>query len=176
MDRGTHTKLKYLGIGAVVGLVIGLNVRGIWPNIPLHATATHGFDNFAIATGLIDNEIEALYFLDFLTGDLKAAVLNQRTGDFGAMFHYNVAKDFAGVAGAKNPRYLMVTGEANIPRGKAGYQLGMSAIYIAEANSAQLVAYLLPWNSSLHAAGKPQQGQFVPVGRLQLRTAFVRDQ
>jgi hypothetical protein len=175
MDRSS-LKWKYLAIGLVAGVVIGLNLRGLWPNVPLHATATHGFDNFAIATGFIDNEIEALYFLDFLTGDLKAAVLNQRTGDFGAMFHYNVAKDFAGVAGTKSPRYLMVTGQANIPRGKAGYQLGNSAIYIAEANSAQLVAYLLPWNSSLHAAGKPQQGTFVPVGRLQLRTAVVRDQ
>ena len=176
MGHWNHPKWKYLTIGAIAGLVIGLNLRGIWPNIPLHATATHGYDNFAIATGLIDNELEALYFLDFLTGDLKAAVLNQRTGDFGAMFHYNVAKDFAGVAGTKNPRYLMVTGLANIPRGRAGFQLGMSSIYIAEANSAQLVAYLLPWNSSLHAAGKPQQGEFVPVGKLQLRTAFVRDQ
>jgi hypothetical protein len=176
MANWNRQKLKYLAIGCVVGLVAGLNLRGLWPNVPLHAYATHGFDNFAIATGLIDNEIEALYFLDFLTGDLKAAVLNQRTGDFGALFHYNVAKDFAGAAGAKNPRYLMVTGLANIPRGRAGFQLGMSAVYIAEANSAQVIAYVIPWNSSLNAAGKPQQGEFVAIGKLQLRTAIVRDQ
>lgn len=175
MVNWNQPKWKYLTIGLVAGLILGLNLRGLWPNVPLHATATDSYENFAIATGLIDNEIEALYFLDFLTGDLKAAVLNQRTGDFGAMFNYNIAKDFA-LAGTKNPKYLMVTGLANIPRGRAGSQLGMSAIYIVEANTAQLVAYLLPWNSSLHAAGKPQRGTFVPVGKLQLRTAFVRDQ
>ena len=40
--------------------------------MPLHATATHGLDKFAIATGLVDDSVEALYFLDFLTGDMRA--------------------------------------------------------------------------------------------------------
>ena len=56
----------YLAIGLLLGLMVGLNIQGLWPNIPLHATATQGVDKFAIATGLVKNGVEAIYFLDFL--------------------------------------------------------------------------------------------------------------
>src|SRR5215211_4740714 len=82
MTRFVKTRSGYLGIGLIVGLIIGLNIEGLWPNVPLHAAATHGIDKFAIATGLVDNTVEALYFLDFLTGDMRAAVINPTTGKF----------------------------------------------------------------------------------------------
>jgi len=65
--------------GLVLGLVVGLNVQGIWPSVRLHAVASQGEDNFAIATGFIDEETEGIFFLDFLTGDLAAGVLNPRS-------------------------------------------------------------------------------------------------
>ena len=46
----------------------------------------NGIDKFAIATGLVDNTVEALYFLDFLTGDMRAAVINPKNGKFTAFF------------------------------------------------------------------------------------------
>ena len=82
--------------GIVIGLIVGLNVAGLWPSIPLHATATHGLDKFAIATGLVDDSVEALYFLDFLTGDMRAAVINPKTGKFNSFFTRNIAADFGG--------------------------------------------------------------------------------
>ena len=82
--------------GIVIGLVVGLNMAGLWPNIPLHATATHGLDKFAIATGLVDDSVEALYFLDFLTGDMRAAVINPKTGKFNSFYTRNIATDFGG--------------------------------------------------------------------------------
>ena len=41
---------------------------------------------FAIATGLVDDELEAVFILDFLTGSLKCAVLSTSTGKFTSAF------------------------------------------------------------------------------------------
>ena len=163
-----------MGLGIVLGLVIGLNIEGIWPSVPLHASATHGLDKFAIATGLVDDSVEALYFLDFLTGDMRAAVINPKTGKFNSFFTRNIAADFGGAG--RNSGYLMVTGSVDMPRGTANFQYADSIVYVAEAGTGQVAAYTIPWNSSLQAAGKPQYGEFQPLDVQQFRTAFVRDE
>jgi hypothetical protein len=173
MFRNERKGPVYLVAGLVLGLIVGLNIQGLWPNVPLHATATEGLDKFAIATGMVSDNVEALYFLDYLTGDLKAAVINPKTGKFNALFSYNIAGDFGA---GKNPRYLMVTGLTQIPRGRAGYQYADSSVYIAEASSGQVAAYTIPWNTTFQAAGKPQQAALVPLDRIEMRTAFVRDE
>jgi hypothetical protein len=164
----------YAGLGVVIGLVIGLNVQGIWPSVPLHASATHGLDKFAIATGLVDSGVEALYFLDYLTGDLRAAVINPKTGKFNAFFTRNIAADFGGAG--RSTGYLMVTGSADMPRGTSKYQFARSIVYVAEATTGQVAAYTIPWHSSSHAAGQPQYGEFQPLDVRAFRTAFVRDE
>jgi hypothetical protein len=173
MNPHFRSRPAWLGAGLVVGLVVGLNVEGLWPTAPLHASATHGIDKFAIATGLVDNNVEALYFLDFLTGDMRAAVINPKTGKFNAYFSRNIAADF-GNAG-RNSGYLMITGSVNMPRGTASFQYAQSIVYVAEASTAQVAAYTIPWNSTLHNAGKTQYGEFQPLDVKPFRTAFVRD-
>jgi hypothetical protein len=147
------------------------------PPIEVSASATQAHDNFVVATGLVDQGIEAFFFLDFLTGDLKATIVNERRPGFSAMYQYNVAADFAG-AGVKNPKYLMVPGEARNLRnvGGGGQQLGQSVVYVVEATTGQLGVYGVPWNPSMHASGKPQFGTFIPLARTSLRNEFVRDQ
>src|SRR3989304_5318782 len=83
----------WLGIGLLAGLMIG----GLWPDTPLHAVATDSTDNFAMATGFVDDGIEAIYFLDFLTGTLRAAVLSNQSRGFQARYEANVNADLAGV-------------------------------------------------------------------------------
>jgi hypothetical protein len=162
------------GFGLVMGLVIGLNLEGLWPTMPLHASATHGIDKFAIATGAVDAGVEALYFLDFLTGDMRAAVINPKTGKFNSFYSRNIAADFGGAG--RNSGYLMVTGAVNMPRGANNFQYAQSIVYVAEASTGQVAAYTIPWNSSLQAGGKTQYGEFQPLDVQQFRTAFVRDQ
>jgi hypothetical protein len=174
MNQLFRSRAAYVGLGTVLGLVIGLNLEGIWPTAPLHASATHGIDKFAIATGLVDNEVEALYFLDFLTGDMRAAVINPKTGKFNAFYTRNIATDFGGAG--RSSGYLMVTGSVNMPRGANNYQYADSIVYVAEASTGQVAAYTIPWNSSLQAAGKRQYGEFQPLDVQQFRTAFVRDE
>lgn len=172
MIRLIRTRPASLATGIVLGLIIGLNIQGIWPSVPLHASATHGLEKFAIATGTVDAGIEALYFLDYLTGDLRAAVISPKNGRFNSFFTRNIAADFGGTG--VNTGYLLVTGTADIPRGTANFQPARSIVYVADATSGKVAAYVIPWNSSLQAAGKPQYGEFHPLDVAQFRTAFVR--
>lgn len=174
MNELFRTRAAYVAMGVVLGLIIGLNLEGLWPTAPLHATATHGIDKFAIATGNVDAGVEALYFLDFLTGDMRAAVINPKTGKFNSFFTRNIATDFGGAG--RSSGYLMVTGAVNMPRGSNNYQFAESIVYVAEAGTGQVAAYTIPWNSSAQAAGKRQYGEFQPLDVQQFRTAFVRDQ
>jgi hypothetical protein len=174
MSRFIKSRWGYVGIGIVIGLVVGLNIEGLWPSVPLHAAATHGIDKFAIATGFVDNTVEALYFLDFLTGEMRAAVINPKNGRFTSIFTRNIARDFGG--SGRNSGYLMVTGQANMPRGSNNFQFANSIVYVAEASTGTVAAYTIPFNSTLHASGKPYNGVFQPLDTWQARTAFVRDQ
>jgi hypothetical protein len=173
MNRLIKTRPASLATGAVLGLVIGLNIQGIWPSVPLHASATHGLEKFAIATGVVDAGVEALYFLDYLTGDLRAAVINPKTGKFNAFFTRNIAADFGG-AGVSTG-YLLVTGSADMPRGAANFQYARSIVYVANASTGQVAAYVIPWSSTYQAAGRPQGGEFYFLDVAQFRTAFVRE-
>jgi hypothetical protein len=173
MTCWTNRGPAMLGVGIVAGLVVGLNIQGIWPSVPLHASATHGLDKFAIATGLVDDEVEALYFLDYLTGDMRAAVVNPKTGEFNAFFTRNIAADFGGAG--RSSGYLMVTGSASMPRGRADFQYAQSIVYVAEATTGVVATYTIPWNSAFQAAGRAQYGDFRLLDVQPFRTAFVRD-
>lgn len=145
------------------------------PPIPAHATATAAHDNFVIATGIMEDGTEGLFFLDFLTGDLKATVVANRGSGFNAYYKYNIANDFD-LGAVQNPKYLMVTGMARNQQGRASTQMAQCILYVVEATSGKLVAYGLPYSRSNQSAGKPQYGTFVPLAKASLRAEFVRDQ
>ncbi len=178
MKYRKRTRESYLALGLclglLLGLIFGLSIQGIWPNVPLYASATQGQENFAFATGLVDDQIEAVYFLDFITGDLKAAVISTKSGKFNSFFTYNIRADFEDSA-SKNPKYLMVTGSADFPRGRGQSQVARSILYIAEANSGWVAAYSIPWNQAAQAAGRSQAGEFVPLDKRKFRTMMIRD-
>jgi len=174
MNGWFHSRPALLTAGIVVGLIIGLNVKGLWPSIPLHATSTHGLDKFAIATGLVDDGVEALYFLDYLTGDMRAAVINTKTGRFNSFFTRNIAADFGGAG--RSTGYLLVTGFADMPRGANNFQFAQSIVYVADVTTGSIAAYTIPWNSTKQASGITQYGQFQPLDVRQFREQIVRDQ
>jgi hypothetical protein len=168
-------KKAWLAWGLVIGLVVGVSLSGSLPQTPVHAVATHGQDSFAIATGMVQEEIEAIYFLDFLTGELRAAVLSFQTGKFLSFYNYNVSADLS-QPGSKNPRYLLVTGIADFRRGFGNIQPAKSVIYVAEASSGQIAAYALPWAPQLQTAGRPQGGKLVFLDKKQFRNVAIREE
>jgi hypothetical protein len=149
-----------LGVAFVAGLVFS----GLWPNTPLHAVSTDRTDTYAIATGPVDTEIEAVYLLDFLTGDLGAMVLGRQPGKWSGFFKTNVAAEL-GLDPQKSPKFLMVTGMAGLRRAGGTRQQPSAAVcYVAEISSGKLAAYAIPWSPSMFAAGQMQSGQLVIVG------------
>ena len=164
-------KPSRLGVGLLaglgIGLVIGMLFAGYWPNVPIHAVATDRTDGFAIATGYCDESVEAVYFLDFVTGNLSAAVVSKQNGHFNAFYTHNVVADL-GINPAKPPRFLLTTGTVDLRRtGGKTTTLSRSLVYVAELQSGKVAAYAIPWSSSAWNAGQTLRGQFtlLDVGR-----------
>ena len=171
-----HTWKRNPMLWLAVGLVAGVTVGGFCPHAPLHATATDRYDTFAMATGFVDEGVEAVYFLDFLTGDLRAAVLSKQLPTrFNAFYQRNIIQDL-GVDPAKNPRYLMVTGLANVRRGSSSLRPSSAVVYVAEITTGQVAAYAIPWNVQAHASGQTFKGELIPMASTRFRTAAVRSQ
>jgi hypothetical protein len=152
-----------------IGLALGLVLSGLWPHTPLHAVSTDRGETYAIATGPVDNEFEAVYFLDFLTGDLGAVVLGKQVGTWTGFFRTNVSEGL-GVDPQKNPKFLMVTGLANLRRsGGTRMQPSAAMCYVAEVSSGKVAAYAIPWSPSMHAANQVQNGALVMVAAAPFR-------
>lgn len=170
-DAKLRQRLCWTGGGVVLGLLFG----GLWPSSPAHAVATSQIDSFSVCTAPVDEEGEAIFFLDYLTGDLKGAALNPNTGKFTAFFGANVANSL-GVDITKNPRYLLVSGIANFRRGNGNGQLGNSALYVGELTSGKVVAYGIPWlRAARNAAMQPTVVPLLPLDSYQFRNVQVRN-
>src|SRR5262245_29480948 len=139
-----------LAAGVVIGLAVGGAlaagaVIGRWNSadsagdLRLKAMAAQSNDNFAIATGVIDDEVEGLFTLDFLTGDLQCYVVNPRTGALGGWFKTNVAKDLP-PEGTKKPAYLLVTGTIQVQGTSGNARPAGSLCYVVDGNTGNAAA------------------------------------
>ena len=154
-----------------IGLAAGLVLSGFWPHTPLHAVCTDRSDTFAMATGPVDNEVEAVYFLDFLTGDLGALVMGRQPRTWTGFFRTNVSTDL-GIDSQKNPKFMMVTGIDALRRSGGSTVNPSSAVcYVAEVTSGKLAAYAIPWSGPRYAANQVQNGALVLVAATQFRQA-----
>jgi hypothetical protein len=169
-----QSRWTFLGLGIVIGAIVAANLAGWWPQTPVHAMATHGQDNFAIATGPIATDVEAVYILDYLTGDLRAAVLNVGNGHFMSFFEKNITEDLAGAAGSKNPRYLMVTGAADL-RKSGNNMMGSSVVYVAEFTSGQIAAFGIHWQPSQSQKAELFKDELFLLDKFKFRSAAIRN-
>jgi len=154
-------------------LLVGLAVGSMLPHTPLHAVATDSNDAFIIATGPLDQEVEGLYLLDCLTGNLTVTVPTRVGNGFAGWFRYNILNDFQ-VNPAQKPRFLMVTGGVNLAVGTgAGTQLfpAVSLVYIAEITTGRAVVYGTFWDRNAWRAGRPVNMVLRPLAKMPLRQA-----
>jgi hypothetical protein len=159
------------GVWMIVGILIGLGVGAMAPHAPLHASATHGQDSFAIATGEVDLNLEGIYFLDMITGELTGYVINPNSGKFTTLYKHNVLKDMGEL---NKPRFLMVTGQAHLRQGPSAVRAGTAVIYVAEMNSGKFVAYAVPWIPGRAATNQPTAAPFRLLDAGVFRTTAVR--
>src|SRR5487761_1117260 len=170
-----RTRLQgHTGIGLASGIVIGLVIGMLWPQTPLHAVATDHVDNFALATGPLDDDTEALFYLDFISGELKATALSPIARKFFASYSANVVHDL-GVDVGKNPKYLMVTGNSVFRRGGGQVQPGNAVVYVAELTSGKVAAYAVPWSQAYANAGRQFRSPLVLLDVYAMRTSLARE-
>ena len=157
----------------VAVLLIGVALSGWLPHVPLHAVATDRGESCAICTAPVDDEIEAVYFLDFLTGDLKAAVVSPQTGKFTALYAINVLQAFGGDA-AKSPKYLMASGICDIRRGSGRTRTSKGLVYVTDQNTGRVGVFAIPWQREAINAGQRVNAPLLYLDGWQCRTAAVR--
>ena len=149
-----------------------------WPNVSqLMASASESSEGFSMATGLVDDDVEGLFILDHLTGDLRGLLINVRTGKFSSFYQHNVIEDL-GTAKIKNPKYILLTGHASFRDGIGAprSRLSRSAIYVAELDSGVVAAYAVPWMPGDQQFGRSRKGTFVALDRAKFRDIPLRDQ
>ena len=155
--------LLWVSLGLLLGLATGLAVHiGLesrqsgdsgFPleELKLRATASHGSDTFAMATGASDGDSEAVMTMDYLTGDLTCFVLNPRSAKFNAMFRTNVWKELPPTKG-KKASYVMCTGRWNpLKGGEGGGRPADCVVYVADANTGNFAAYSFPWQAGANS-------------------------
>ena len=191
---------RYGVVGLILGFLPGLILGGFWPTAPLHAVATDRTDNFCIATGIVDENIEAVFLLDSLTGTLRGAVLSNQAAGFRARYETNVLADLARAVTDVNvriagenaarkregavlrpevrlpqaPRFMMVTGATDLRRGAARAQPGKSVVYVAEATTGIVLAYAVPWSATDHQTNRASVGTLILWAADQFSNAVVR--
>ncbi len=176
-----------LGLGLIVALATGI---GVWAGTSLAskqfnqqpsptalraATAARS-NSLSMATGLIDGNVEGLYILDHLSGNLQCWLMNSRTGAIGGVYKANVASALASDKGGE-PDYVMTTGSFNWTGGNVqNQQVGQSIVYVADANNGKVVGYSLSYNRTLIQRGEVQGGNLMPVCSGLARDIAIRDQ
>lgn len=154
-----------LGLTLSLGFIVGALATRSWespqlvlPETHLRAMATDGDDSFAVATGMVSEDTEGVFFLEFETGNLTCAVIYPKTGTFGARFATNVTEVLVPSKQKKNQKYLMVTG---LTAAKAGFtgnvRPASSVVYVVDSSTGQFACYTMPWNRQAANLGQPQE-------------------
>ncbi len=154
---------------ATVAFLMGASSRGPanLSEAVLHATASHGSTNVAVATGQVSEDAEGIFILDYLTGNLQCRVFYPRMQRFGGKFGTNIT---AQLPGTKNAEYLLVTGNSNTTQVTGQARPAGCIVYVVDTKSGLFAAYSLPWNRQAEMAGEPQEGMisFLDGGQYRL--------
>jgi len=128
----------------------------------LDASAAVSSDRFSIATGLVSDEAEGFFVLDHSTGILQCRVFSPRSEGFAAAFTANIGESLG--AGGKGGSFLMVTGTADMTRGRRGTQLAPTLVYVLNTATGNYAAFAIPFDRQAVATGRPQGGVLLPMG------------
>ena len=166
LKQQNQNGLTWLACGVVVGLCLSY----VLPRERVMAVATDRNDQFAMATCTVSAIAgqEGIFVIDFLTGQLKGAVLNKSNGKFTQFYYRNLAQDFK-IDPTAEPRFAFVTGRANLPSAR-GIQIGASVLYIAELSSGTVACYGYDYRESPKV--EPPK-ELIPIDRFPFRKSLV---
>lgn len=127
----------------------------------LDATSAVSSERYSIATGIISDESEGFFVLDHSTGILQCRVYSPRLEAFNATFTANVAEVLA--VGGKGGGYLLITGQADMTRGRRAAQVAPLVVYVLHTATGNYGAFAVPFDRQLAVTGRPQVGNLVPI-------------
>jgi len=131
----------------VMGVVAGLCLAYVWPHEPALAVATDRSAKFALVTGPAGPvNMEGVFLLDFLTGNLQGHVLNSRVGKFTRSYYRNIAADF-NLDPKTEAQWAIVSGQGQLAASR-GTSWGNCLIYVAELTSGKVIAYAYPYTET----------------------------
>lgn len=153
-----------------VGLAAGLCISYFWPHEPVAAVGNDRDSKFGILTAPMAPNVEGVFVLDYLTGQLSGAVINPGNGQFNHTYTRSVATDFK-VDPKSQPHYAFVSGLASLPKSRSVPLPGASVIYVAELSTGRVIAYAVNFPRT-RGPVKPQD--LVPIGNFPFREATIR--
>ena len=192
MRRWSSMLLLGLAISLPAGLVGGLTATwftrasvadsgvagvpaSVMQELKLKASGSHGAAGLlAMATGGIDEGVEGVYTLDFVTGNLQCFVLPRGQQFAGGQFKTNILGDLPAEKG-KTPNYVIVTGAYSVPAVSGNVKPANSVVYVADANTGMVVAYGLPWNRTQSNSGVAQADTFTKLLTFKARDQMLRE-
>ena len=167
------------GIGVYVGNRLAQNrLANNRPPIELNAGTAARTKTMSMATGRIDNEVEGLFVLDHVSGNLQCWVLNPQTGQVGGVYRVNVLGDVAPTGKAGAADFVMTTGDFFFSGGKGTNQVpGQTVCYVGDADSGHVVGYGVVYDKQAIRRGAVAGGvlQLICKGVAREQTA-TRDQ
>lgn len=170
-----------LAMGVAIGVYLNSGEQSDSPldavsKLVLNADAATRAQNMSLASGQISDDVEGLFVLDHLTGNLSCIVLNPRNGTAGgSLFVTNVNLDLgAGKAGQND--YLMTTGfiNANLGGRRGRERNANCVVYVADGNTGQVACYSLRYDQTLKDAGQGQGGALQLVWKGASREGALR--
>jgi hypothetical protein len=89
--------------------------------------------------------------------------MNPRTGQVSGVFRRNITQDLGAEQG-KQPKYLMVTGMLDVRGFATNDRPALSLVYVADSNTGNYMAYILPWNTQVTSQNRVVVNTFRPIG------------
>lgn len=174
----TNRTMILVGTTAALGLMlvasaftaVGIFVGTRWVASPspitVHADTAAGGEGLSFATGPITGEVEGLFVMDHQTGVLQCWVVNQNTGNIGALYKFNVAAEL-GVEKAGDADYVIATGKIDfIGNARVGNDTPSRCIcYVGDGNTGRVIGLGLYINKSILAAREQQEGEMTVICR-----------
>jgi hypothetical protein len=172
---------------AVCTIVAGISLGIFWGRmlhddaslsleIPVLAESTsYGEDGFVAGTARLEDDLDAFFFFDGLTGELKVLAINPRTRKFMAEFSRNIVEDFKLEKDVKNPRFMVVTGLADLVESDGNLRWGESLFYILERTSGKAACYGVKVPTGLRSQNGLYRGTLTGLDTAKLRKTRVRD-
>jgi hypothetical protein len=123
--------------------------------------ATRG-KNLSMATGPVNEEIEGLFVLDHVNGDLNCTAISARWGKTVMLYKTNVFKDL-GVTKEGGADFVMTTGRIIVRQRSSKLVPAACIVYVGDSNSGKVVGYTFSYNGANYQKGVPQTGILNPI-------------